>query len=156
MATNLLLPNVTQSGLQQNAVRLAVVLYGAWLALTRAQFSGRARLTAWLAIAVLLLVWQSVVWWLALARAFQGRIGPAPLLPLAIVLPLLIGLPILLNSNTIGQWLRIGGPDEAFLGFATWRGGRATGRLRAGPTWTMLPPLQLARGAAAEPFSRPQ
>ena len=116
MATNLLLPNVTQSGLQQNAVRLAVVLYGAWLALTRAQFSGRARLTARLAVAVPLLVWQSVVWWLALARALQGRIGPAPLLPLAIVLPLLIGLPILLNSNTIGQWLRIGGPDEVFSG----------------------------------------
>ena len=106
MATDLLLPNVTQSGLQQNAVRLAVLavlLYGASLALSRAQFSGRAHLTAWLAIAVPLLVWQSVVRWLALAGAFQGRIGPAPLLPLTIVLPLLIGLPILLNSNTIGQ-----------------------------------------------------
>jgi hypothetical protein len=52
-----------------------------------------------------LLVWQSVVWWLALAGAFQGRIGPAPLLPIAIVPPLLFGLPILLNSNTIGQML---------------------------------------------------
>src|SRR5437870_10852201 len=93
MATDLFLPNVTQRGLQQNAVRLAVlavILYGAWPALTRAQFSGRARLTAWLAIAVPLLVWQSVVWWLALAGAFQGRIGAAPLLSLAIVLPLLI------------------------------------------------------------------
>ena len=100
MATDLLLPNVTQSGLQQNAVRLAilaVILYGAWLALTRAQLSARARLTAWLAIIVPLLVWQSVVWWLALAGA--------PLLPLAIVLPPLIGLPILLKSNAIGQML---------------------------------------------------
>ena len=35
-----------------------------------------------------LLVWQSVVWWLALAGAFQGRI-----------------LPILLNPSTIGQML---------------------------------------------------
>ena len=45
MATDLLLPNVTQSGLQPNAVRLAVLavlLYGVWLALSRAQFSGRA------------------------------------------------------------------------------------------------------------------
>jgi hypothetical protein len=100
MATDLLLPNVTQSGLQQNAVRLAVlavILYGAWLAMARARFSGPARLTAWLAIAVPLLVWQSVVWWLALAGA--------PLLPLAIVLPPLIGLPILLKSNTIGEML---------------------------------------------------
>jgi hypothetical protein len=43
MATDLFLPNVTQIGPRQNAVRLAVlavVLYGAWLALTRAQFSG--------------------------------------------------------------------------------------------------------------------
>ena len=72
MATDLLLPDITQTGLQQNAVRLsilAVVLYGAWLAVTRAQFSGPARRTAWLAIAVPLLVWQSVVWWLALAGA---------------------------------------------------------------------------------------
>ncbi len=79
MATDLLLPNVTESGLQQNAVRLAVLavlLCGAWLALSRAQFGGRARLTAWLAIAVPLLVWQSVVWWLALAGAFQGLPGP--------------------------------------------------------------------------------
>jgi hypothetical protein len=106
MGTDLLLPNVTQSGLQQNAARLAilaVIPYGAWLALTRAQFSGRARLTAWLAITVPLLVWQSVVWWLALAGA--------PLLPLAIVLPLLIGLPILLRSNTIGQMLDAAPPS---------------------------------------------
>ena len=79
-----------QNARQQNAVRLAVlavIFYGAWLALTRAQFSGRARLTAWLAITAALLVWQSVIWWLAVAGA--------PLLPLAIVLPPLIGLPIL-------------------------------------------------------------
>src|SRR5919204_6212070 len=100
MATDLLLPDVTQTGVQQNAARLAilaVILYGAWLALTRAQFSGRARLTCWLAIAVPLLAWQSVVWWLAL--------GPVPLLPLGIVPPLLIGLPILVRSSTIGQML---------------------------------------------------
>jgi hypothetical protein len=100
MATDLLVPEVTQSGLQQNAVRLtvlAVMLYGAWLALTRAHFSGRAHLVVWLAIAVPLLVWQSVVWWLALRSV--------PLLPLAIVLPPLIGVPILLKSRTIGQML---------------------------------------------------
>jgi hypothetical protein len=102
MAIDLLLPDATQSGLQQNAARLAilaVILSGAWFALTRARFSGRARLTGWLAIAGPLLVWQSVVWWLALAG------GPVPLLPLAIVLPPLIGLPILLSSSTIGQML---------------------------------------------------
>jgi hypothetical protein len=91
MATELLLPNVSQSGLQQNAARLAIlagILYGAWLGLTRAQFSRQVRLNAWLAIAVLLLVWQSVVWWLALAGA--------PVLPVAIVLPPLIGLPVAL------------------------------------------------------------
>src|SRR6266542_2148908 len=55
---------------------LAVVLYGAWLALTRAQFSGRARLTAWLAIAVPLFVWQSVVWWLALPARSRAEFSP--------------------------------------------------------------------------------
>ena len=100
MVTDLLVPDITQTGLQQNAVRLsivAVILYGAWRALTRAQFSGRARLTAWVVIAVPLLVWQSIVWWLAL--------GPVPLLPLGIAPPLLIGVPILLRSNTIARML---------------------------------------------------
>ena len=108
MITDLSSPSVTQSGLQQNAVRLgvlAVLLYGAWLALTRARFSDRARLTIWSLIALPLLVWQSIVWWLALAGAFQGQIGPVPLLLLAIVLPLLIGLPILLSSKTVGRML---------------------------------------------------
>lgn len=42
MWTDLLSPSDTQSGLQQNAVRLgvlAVLLYGTWLALTRARLS---------------------------------------------------------------------------------------------------------------------
>lgn len=59
--------------------------------------AGRGRLTAWLAIAVPLLVWQSLIWWL-------GAEG-APLLPAAIILPLLIGLPLLLRSRTIGLLL---------------------------------------------------
>lgn len=108
MITDLVSPSVTQSGLQQNAVRLgvlAVLLYGAWLALTRARFSDRARLTIWSVIALPLLVWQSIVWWLAVAGVFQGEIGLVPLLPLAIVLPLLIGLPILLSSKTVGRML---------------------------------------------------
>jgi hypothetical protein len=115
MATDLLLPDVTQSGLQQNAVRLtvlAVILDGAWLSLTGAQFSGRARLTVWVVIAVPLLVWQSVVWWLALR--------PVPLLPLAIVLPPLIGLPILLKSNTVGQMLDVT-PPSRLVGLQVYR-----------------------------------
>jgi hypothetical protein len=101
-------PGVTQSGLQQNAVRLsvlAVLLYGVWLALTRARFSDRARLTIWSIIALPLLVWQSIVWSLAVGGVFVGQIGPLPLLPLAIVLPLLIGLPILLRSRTVARML---------------------------------------------------
>jgi hypothetical protein len=108
LGLDLLLPSVALNGLQQNALRLsvlAVVLYGAWLGLTRASFSGRARLTAWLRIAVPLLAWQSLIWWLAAAGAFQTRIGPLPLLPLAIVLPVVIGLPLLLRSTTIGLML---------------------------------------------------
>jgi hypothetical protein len=105
MATDLLLPNFSQTGMQQNALRLvvlALILYGAWIGLTRAGYAGGRRLTAWLAIAVPLLMWQAVVWWLAIVGAFQTRVGPLPLLPLAIVLPLLIGLPVLLRSRTVG------------------------------------------------------
>jgi hypothetical protein len=102
VAADLLLPS---GGVQQNVLRLAilaVILYGVWLGLTRANFVGSARWRAWLAIAVPLLLWQSVVWLAALNGAFQSRLGPVPLLPLAIVLPLLIGLPVLLRSRTIG------------------------------------------------------
>lgn len=97
---DLLVPGVTRSGLQQNAERLAIVaviLWGTWLALTRAGYAGRARLTAWSAVAVPLLVWQSLIWWLAV----EG----APLLPAAVVLPLLIGLPLLLWPRPIGRLL---------------------------------------------------
>jgi hypothetical protein len=86
MATDLLLPNVTQSGMQENAVRLAVPGRRPVRRLARADPRPVQRPGAPEAIAAPLLVWQSVVWWLALAGAFQGRIGPAPLLSLDIVL----------------------------------------------------------------------
>jgi hypothetical protein len=79
IAIDLVLPELTDSGLQQNAVRLAVfgvILYGAWLALARAQFTARARLTAWLAIGVPLFVWQSAVWWLAESGWFSTALNP--------------------------------------------------------------------------------
>lgn len=100
MGLDLLLPSLTQGGLQQNTERLAIVaviLWGAWLGITRTSLGRRARMTAWLAIAVPLLVWQSLVWGLAAAGAM--------LLPAAILLPLLIGLPLLLRSKTIGLLL---------------------------------------------------
>jgi hypothetical protein len=108
LGSDLLLPSISQSGVQQNVLRLAilaVILYGAWLGLSRAGFVGSARLRAWLAIAVPLLVWQSIIWLAALGGAFQTRVGPLPLLPLAIVLPLVVGLPLLLRSRTIGLLL---------------------------------------------------
>jgi hypothetical protein len=108
LGSDLFLPGISQNGVQQNVLRLAilaVILYGAWLGVRRADFVGNARLTAWLAIAVPLLLWQSIIWWAAAAGAFQTRVGPLPLLPLAIVLPLLIGLPLLLRSSTIGRIL---------------------------------------------------
>lgn len=104
---NLLFPSVSQTGLPLGATRLAIltfILYGTWLGLTHAGIVGRRRLTAWLVVAVPLLVWQSAAWWLALAGAFQSRAGPL-LLMLALVLPLLIGLPIFLGSRAIGRGL---------------------------------------------------
>lgn len=102
---NLLFPSFSQTGLPLGAMRLTIlafIVYGAWLGLTRAGFVGRRRLTLWSAIAVLLLVWQSVAWWFALAGAFHTGGGP---FVLAVFLPLLIGLPILLGSRTIGRVL---------------------------------------------------
>ena len=94
-------PGFATSGVPQAAellAMLALIAYGSWLGLTRAGFVARRRLATWSVIVVPLVLWLSVVWWLALAGGFQTRLGPAP----AILLPLLIGLPILLRSRTIG------------------------------------------------------
>ena len=50
LGVDLLLPSVAQSGFQQNVVGVTVValiLYGAWIGLSRANFAGGRRLTAW-------------------------------------------------------------------------------------------------------------
>ena len=70
VSIDLLFPSFSQTGLLQGVERLAIlalILYGAWVGLTRAGLVARHRLTAWLAIGVTLLVWQSIAWWLALA-----------------------------------------------------------------------------------------
>jgi len=95
------------TGLQQNVLRLAIVgviLFGLWRALPRTSLPAQTQRITWAITAIVLLAWQAVVWWLALAAAFQPRPG-VPALPLAIVLPLLVGLPILLRSRTVGAIL---------------------------------------------------
>jgi hypothetical protein len=109
---NLLFPSVSQTGLPQGAERVAIlglILYGVWFGLTRGGVVAGRKLAVWLTIGVPLLVWLSVVWWLAVAGGFQTRVGPLP----AIVLPLSIGLPILLRSRTIG--LILDGTPPAWL-----------------------------------------
>src|SRR5262249_32773166 len=52
-----------------------------------------------------LLIWQVVVWWIAIGGGFRVRLGAVPALPIAILLPLLVGLPLLLRSQRIATIL---------------------------------------------------
>jgi|SRR5579864_7307565 len=78
---------------------LALILVGLWQGL------GRGRLRFWLAIALPLVAWQAVIWWLAQRGTFAPNNPRAILLPLTFVLPLVVGLPLLLRSKSIGQLL---------------------------------------------------
>lgn len=84
---------------------LLAVLFGLWLALRRTTLSLRQRTTAWLVVAVPLLLWLTVIWTIAAAGDFQARPGTISLIPLAVILPVLIGLMGLLRSRYIAAAL---------------------------------------------------
>jgi hypothetical protein len=118
VALSLFVPGAADSGVLQTLVRLvvlALILFGLWRGVGRAALP-RA---TWVAVAVVLVVWQALAWWLALNGAFQPRPG-IPALPLAIVLPLAIGLLVLLRSGTIGRVLDAI-PPGWLIGLQTYR-----------------------------------
>ena len=83
----------------------AVILYGLWQALTRADVSPTTRLTAWLGVALLLTAWIAVVWVLAANGMFQRSIGQVPSLPIAIFVPIILGSFVLTRSRAVGSLL---------------------------------------------------
>jgi hypothetical protein len=107
LALNVLLPVLQATGVASVAIRVTIhglMLAGLWLGLARTSFAAPARLKVWLALAVPITAWLTVVWWLALTGAFRPRPG-VPALPLAIFLPVLLAAPLLLNSKRIGTLL---------------------------------------------------
>jgi len=107
LALNVLLPVLQATGVASVAIRVTIhglMLAGLWLGLARTSFAAATRLKVWLALAVPITAWLTVVWWLALTGAFRPRPG-VPALPLAIFLPVLLAAPLLLNSKRIGTLL---------------------------------------------------
>ena len=86
-------------------VSSAVLLYGLWRALARADFSPGTRVAAWVAVALVLTIWIAATWTLAAKGIFQRDIGKVPLLPFAIVLPILLGVFVLTRWRAVGSLL---------------------------------------------------
>jgi hypothetical protein len=108
LGVNFTFPELRTTGIPSTVTRLlidAAILAGLWLGLARTQLNQAARLATWLAIVIPLVIWQIVVWWIAIEGGFRARLGVVPALPIAIILPLLIVLPLLLRSRRIATIL---------------------------------------------------
>ncbi len=77
------------------------VLIGLWVALQRTRLALRSRMTTWLAVAIPLVAWLSLIWISAVAGVFEN----GPLVPLAVILPPVIGLTVLMRSGRIATAL---------------------------------------------------
>lgn len=84
---------------------IAVVLYGLWQALGRAEFAAVTRVPVWLAVTMVLAIWIAAAWALAANGTFRRDIGRVPVLPLAIFLPLLLGLIFVTRSRAVASLL---------------------------------------------------
>jgi hypothetical protein len=108
LGVNITFPGLEATGIPSTATRLLIdvaILAGLWVGLARTQLEYGARLVTWFTIAFPLLIWQVVVWWIAIGGGFRVRVGAVPALPIAIMLPLLAGLPLLLRSRRIATIL---------------------------------------------------
>jgi hypothetical protein len=102
IAFNLAFPEAGAAVRYANINRIAaniIILAGLWLALARAGFTDRERITLWLVIAVPFTLWLALIWGLAVNDFFRPIPGVPqvpPRLPVAIFLPLLVALPLLM------------------------------------------------------------
>jgi len=85
---------------------VAVILYGLWRALARADFSRSRRVAAWLGVALILTIWIGTVWTLAVNGVFhQNIVGNVPALTVAIFLPIALGVFVLTRSRAVASLL---------------------------------------------------
>lgn|SRR5262249_3874161 len=84
---------------------VVAVLTGLWAALKRSMLAPRTRMTTWLAAAIPLVAWLTLIWIAAAAGVFEVGRSRIPLVSLAIVLPPVIGLPLLMRSGGIATAL---------------------------------------------------
>jgi len=84
----------------------AVILYGLWRAMARANFSRTTRVAAWLGVALILTIWIGTIWTLAVNGVFhQNIVGNVPALTVAIFLPIALGLFVLTRSQAVASLL---------------------------------------------------
>jgi hypothetical protein len=108
LGVNFTFPGLQAAAILSTATRVLIdvaILAGLWLGLARTPLEHGARLVTWFAIAFPLLIWQAVVWRIAIGGGFGVRPDAVPKLPIAIMLPLLVGLPLLLRSRRIAEIL---------------------------------------------------
>ena len=99
----------------------ALVLYGLWRGLARTRFSPTARVVAWLAAALVLVIWIGTIWVLGTNGKFQRAIiGSVPSLPIAIFVPVLLGSFVLTRWKAV-RTLLDATPSSWLVGIQVYR-----------------------------------
>lgn len=108
---------------------LGLVLIGIWLGLERAKFERREHLTTWLMLAVPLVTWFLVNWYLVQNGFFRSNAPaifgsstsfPVPRLPFAVIIPVAVGLTLMLRSERMGRLIDAI-PSMWLMGYQTTR-----------------------------------
>jgi len=98
------IPGFQNSGLPLSILRIAVqliVLWGAWVGLSRTTLTASERRTTWLAISIPLTVWHAVAWTIVVRGLLLPGATRVPLLPVMIIVPTAVVITLLWRSRRI-------------------------------------------------------
>jgi hypothetical protein len=102
------IPGFQNSGVALSISRIAVqliVLWGAWVGLSRTALTTSERRTTWLVISIPLTVWHGVAWTIVTRGLLLPGATRIPLLPMMIVIPTAVAIMLLWRSRRIGLLL---------------------------------------------------